>query len=256
MTNESAYKKSPIRQKVRLALLFVIMLTFPITMNYLSVYLIIESAGQGVVAFTLFFWTTFTVTALFLGRAACGYICPLGAYQETKDRMVPKKLPRIRALRVVKYVLAVAWVAAIAASAISAGGYKTINLLYNMPSGISVDSPQNWIMWGMIVLIVLLPAFLIGKRGFCNYFCPWGVLNMAVTRVKYFFRLPSLHLTVTNHNCKQCHNCDRVCPMSLPASAMTKKGSMKNDECILCGTCADTCPNNVIAYSWGISKKE
>jgi polyferredoxin len=244
------------RQKVRLTLLFTIMLTFPITMNYLSVYLIIESAGQGVVAFTLFFWSAFVLSALLLGRAACGYICPLGALQETKDRMLPKnRLARIKGLKAVKYVLAVAWVGGIAAAAISAGGYKTINLLYNMPSGISVDSPMNWITWGMIVLIVLLPAFFIGKRGFCHYFCPWGVLNMTATKIRDFIRLPALRLKSNPDACKQCHSCDRACPMSLNVSAMAKNGSMKNSECILCGTCADTCPNGVIAYYWGQPEK-
>jgi ferredoxin-type protein NapH len=251
MTTEAATRKMATRQKVRLSLLFLIMLTFPITMNYFSVYLIIESAGQGIVAFTLLFWSAFVVTALLLGRAACGYICPLGALQETKDRMAPKnRLARIKYLKIVKYVLAVAWVGGIIAAVISAGGYKTINLLYNMPSGVSVDSPQNWIMWGMIVLIVLLPAFFIGKRGFCHYFCPWGVLNMVATKIKDCFRLPSLHLIARKEECKQCHSCDRACPMSLPVSVMTKNGSMKNNECILCGTCADTCPNGVIEYSW------
>jgi len=256
MTTEVISRKTTTRQKVRLSLLFFMMLTFPITMNYFSVYLIIESAGQGIVAFTLLFWSAFVVTALFLGRAACGYFCPLGALQETKDRMVPKQhLARIKFLKAVKYVLAVAWVGGIVAMSISAGGYKTIDLLYNMHSGISIDSLENWIMWGIIVVIVLLPTFLIGKRGFCHYFCPWGVLNTIVTKAKDFIRLPSLHLVVRKDECKQCHSCDRACPMSLPVSTMSKNGSMKNSECILCGTCADTCPNGVIKYSWGKPEK-
>lgn len=228
------------------------MLTFPISMNYFSVYLIIESAGQGVVAFTLLFWSAFVITALFVGRAVCGYMCPLGAIQETKDKMVPKdRLARIKYLKVVKYILAVAWIGGIVAAVISAGGYKTIDLMYNTSSGVSIDSPGNWIMWGMIVLVVLLPAFFIGKRGFCHYFCPWGVLNIIVTKIKDFFHIPSLHLEARKDECKQCHACKRACPMSLPVSMMAKSGSMKNNECILCGTCVDTCPNGVIKYSWG-----
>ena len=84
------------RQKIRLTVLFLIMLTFPVTLNYFSVYLIIDASSQGVMAFSFFFWSLFTVTALLFGRAACGYVCPLGAIQETKDRMAPKKLKKIR----------------------------------------------------------------------------------------------------------------------------------------------------------------
>ncbi len=103
----------------------------------------------------------------------------------------------------------------------------------------------------MIVFIILLPAFLIGKRGFCQYFCPWGVLNIVSTRIKNVFRLPSLHLEPGTDKCKQCKTCDKNCPMSLEVSKIVQSGSMKNDECILCGTCVDNCPNKVIRYSWG-----
>ena len=252
MTGEqvTTNKRAP-RQKIRLTVLFLIMITFPITLNYFSVYLIIEGSGQGIMTFSFFFWSLFAVTSLFLGRAACGYTCPLGAFQETKDRMVSKKLARIKYLKVVKYILAVGWVGAIVYAAISAGGYRTVNLLYNTESGVSIDSAQGWIMYAMIVLIILLPAFFIGKRGFCHYFCPWGVLNMTGTRIKNFFRLPSLHLKAARDKCKQCHTCDDNCPMSLPVSEMVQSGSMKNSECILCGTCADNCANGVIEYSWG-----
>jgi len=249
-TQPTSTRKTALRQKIRLIVLFLILITFPITMNYFSVYLIIEGSAQGTMTFSFFFWSLFTLTALFFGRAACGYICPLGAIQETKDRMATKQLARIKYLKVVKYVLAAGWVGAIVFAALSAGGYSTINLLYNTASGVSVDSPQSWLTYSMIVLIILLPAFFIGERGFCHYFCPWGVLNMVATRIKDFFRWPSLHLETATEKCQQCHTCDRNCPMSLEISKMVQAGSMKNSECILCGTCADNCPNGVITYSW------
>lgn len=238
------------RQKIRLIVLFLILITFPVTLNYFSVYLIIETAGQGIIALSFFFWTLFFLTAFLFGRAACGYVCPLGAIQETKDRMAPKKLVNIKYLKWTKYVLAVGWVGAIIAAAVSAGGYTAINLLYNTESGVSVDSPQSWIMYFMIVLIVLLPVFFIGKRGFCHYFCPWGVLNMTATRIKNHFKWPSLNLKSDKDKCVLCHTCDNNCPMSLVVSEAVQKSSMDMNECILCGTCADSCPKSVISYTW------
>lgn len=73
------------RQKIRLTVLFLILLTFPITLNYFSVYLIIDASSQGIMAFSFFFWGLFIVTALLFGRAACGYVCPLGAKLPTTD---------------------------------------------------------------------------------------------------------------------------------------------------------------------------
>jgi ferredoxin-type protein NapH len=244
------------RQKTRLIILFLILLTFPITLNYFSVYLIIDSASQGVMAFSFFFWSLWIIAALVFGRAACGYVCPLGAIQETKDRMAPKKLAKIRFLRWIKYVLAVAWVGAIVAAAISAGGYRTVNLLYNTESGVSVDSPRSWIMYFSIVLVVLLPVFFIGKRGFCHYFCPWGVLNIAGTKIKNFFRWPSLGLKAESAGCLNCGTCDKNCPMSLEVSKSVASGSMDNTECILCGSCADNCPQGVIKYVWKRPEKK
>lgn len=238
------------RQKVRLLVLFFIFLTFPVTLNYFSVYLIIESAGQGVIAFSFFFWTAFVLTAFFLGRAACGYICPLGAIQETKDRMAPKKLAKIKYLKWIKYVLAVAWVGAIVAAVISAGGYKTISLLYNTKSGVSVDSVQGWFIYFTIMLAVLLPVLFIGRRGFCHYFCPWGVLNITATKIKNFFRWPSLNLEADTAGCIQCRSCSRACPMSLDVAGAVQSGNMDDTECILCGSCADVCTKNVIKYTW------
>ncbi|OGO23380.1 MAG: hypothetical protein A2144_01045 [Chloroflexi bacterium RBG_16_50_9] len=245
-------EKSP-RQKVRLIILFLMVILFPITMNYFSVFLIIEGSSQGIMTFSFFFWSLWTLTTLVFGRAACGYLCPLGAFQETKDRMAPKQLKNIKYLKITKYILAVSWVGAIIYFAIAAGGYRTINLLYNTDSGVSIDSAQSWFTYGTIVLVILLPVFFIGKRGFCRYFCPWGVLNMVGTKIKNFFRLPSLHLESNKERCKQCRTCLANCPMSLPVAEMVQADSMKNDECILCGTCVDNCPNKAIRYSWNRS---
>jgi len=109
MTTQTVVGKGmPTRQKVRLMLLFLMVILFPVLMNYFSVFLIIEGSSKGIMVFSFFFWTAWVVMALFFGRAACGYLCPLGAYQETKDRMASKSLIKIRYLKWVKYVLAVA----------------------------------------------------------------------------------------------------------------------------------------------------
>jgi polyferredoxin len=239
------------RQKLRLTILYLIFLTFPITLNYFSVYLIIEGSSRGIAVFSLFFWTAWVASGFVLGRAGCGYVCPLGAIQEIRDRMGGRKLRRIRYFKWVRYLLAVAWVGAIVAAAFSAGGYRKIELLYNMPQGISVDSLQSLIMFFTVIAAVLIPSLVLGKRGFCHYLCPWGLLNLAGSRIKGFFRLPCLRLRALKENCKKCGSCDAACPMSLGVSRMVASGSMRNNECILCGTCVDTCPNKTIRYSFG-----
>jgi len=92
------------RQKVRLFILFVLAITFPITVDYFSVVIPIPATKEGVLAISSVFWLLWFITAFYFGRAGCGYVCPLGALQETKDRMWPKRLPKIRNLKIVKYV--------------------------------------------------------------------------------------------------------------------------------------------------------
>ena len=66
------------RQRLRKALIIISFLFFPITMNYLSPYVIIDGASQGVVNGSLILFALMFVSALFVGRLWCGWICPAG----------------------------------------------------------------------------------------------------------------------------------------------------------------------------------
>jgi polyferredoxin len=110
-------------------------------------------------------------------------------------------------------------------------------------------------MYFGIVIVILLPVFFIGKRGFCQYFCPWGVLNISVTKLKNFLRIPSLGLKADSSKCLNCGTCDANCPMSLDVSKSVASGSMDNTECILCGSCADNCKGGAIKYTFRIPER-
>ena len=242
---------TPTRQKVRLGVLYLLVLTFPITMNYFSPVIIMLAASQGVMNFSFFFWAGWLVLSVLLGRAMCGWVCPLGALQEIKDRAVPKSLPDYPRLRPLKFGLTFAWLGAVVALAVIGGGYTKIDLLFFTESGVSIDSAEGWIIYGIVAATVLIPAFFVGQRGFCHYFCPWGVLNMAGNWLKTRLNLWSLHLVAESEKCTNCGTCERNCPMSLPVRHMVKEGSMNHRECIYCGTCVDNCPKGVIRYRWG-----
>lgn len=44
------------------------------------------------------------------------------------------------------------------------------------------------------------------------------------------------------------------CPMSLAVHDMVKASRMENDECILCGTCVDNCPQGAIHFTFSAGK--
>jgi len=239
------------RQKTRLSLLYLLVLTFPITMNYFSPVIIMMAASDGVMNFSFFYWTGFLILSLLLGRALCGWLCPLGGIQEIKDRSVPKRLPNYHWLRPLKFGLTLVWMAALVALAALGGGYTRVDLLYLTESGVSIDRAAGWVIYGIIAGMVLLPAFFVGQRGFCHYFCPWSGLNIVGTWLKTKLRLWSLHLVSDASKCTNCGTCDRSCPMSLPVHEMVQRADMYHHECIYCGTCVDNCPSGAIRYRWG-----
>jgi ferredoxin-type protein NapH len=131
-----------------------------------------------------------------------------------------------------------------------AGGYTRVDLLYRTETGVSVDTAVQWLSWASVVGLLLIPAFFLGRRSFCHYFCPWGVLNMLVTRLRDALRVPGLRLSAQPDKCQACGTCTANCPMTLPVQDMVKAGRLRHRECILCGTCADNCPHRVIEYGW------
>ena len=66
------------RQKVRKTLLFISMLLFPVTLNYLSPYLVIRGGFEGVVSGNALLFAGLFLSSLFFGRAYCGWLCPAG----------------------------------------------------------------------------------------------------------------------------------------------------------------------------------
>jgi polyferredoxin len=238
------------RQRIRRTLLFIFLIAFPLTINYYSPYLIMDAAAKGIASFSFLLWSTWLVTSLIFGRAGCGYFCPLGAGQETLHAMSDKPLVRVKYIKVLKYIIAVAWVGAIVAALVSAGGLRSVQPLYNTENLVSIDSLQGNILYVMVLSIALLPAFFMGKRAFCHYFCPFGVLNIIGTKIANLLHLPVLHLKSETDRCTKCGKCTQVCQMSLPVKDMVQHGSMANTECILCGMCVDQCKFGAIHYAW------
>ncbi len=239
------------RQIVRRTLLFLFFFALPITLNYYSPVLIIESAFDRTINFSFFFWVGYLVTAFFVGRAACAYVCPLGAAQEMEDSMAPKPLVKVKYLEGVKYLLAVAWVGAIIYGAVSSGGYQRVHLLYNTEAIISLEDIHNVIVYYIVTLVTLLPVFFMGKRAFCRYFCPFSILNIVGSKLALWLKWPfQLHLKASPDKCTQCGTCSRNCQMSLDVRGMVQSGTMQATECILCGQCVDGCKAGAIRYAW------
>lgn len=70
------------RQNIRKMILIISMLLFPITVWYLSPYLIIQGAMEGIVTGSFVVFISLLILSIFFGRLFCSWICPVGCLQE------------------------------------------------------------------------------------------------------------------------------------------------------------------------------
>jgi polyferredoxin len=235
------------RQKIRKGIILFSFLLFPITIYYLSPVLIIVGSAQGTVVGSAILFGLLFISGLILGRGFCGWVCPGAGIQEICS---PLQNRQVRKGDWIKYVLWVPWLVTIAILAIRAGGFKRIDPFFQIPNGISIAQPYDYIIFYFFILLIVIPALVVGKRSFCHHIC-WMAPFMAIARkVRNQFPWPSLHLKAYAEKCVQCKTCEENCPMSLLVEEMVESGSMENSECILCGSCVDTCPQGVIGYSF------
>lgn len=235
------------RQKIRKGIILFSFFLFPATFFYFSPVLIIQATSKGIINGSFIMFFSMFISALFLGRGFCGWVCPGAGCQEaiTIARNTPVKKGYY-----IKWILWIPWMGTIIFLALKTGGYDKIDFLYQTRYGISV-SDLNSLMAYFIILLVLIvcPAFIIGKRSFCHHLCWMAPFMIIGRKIRNWFQWPSLHLTTHSENCTHCHTCNQVCPMSLPIEAMTHQHKLEHAECILCGSCVDECEFNVIQFA-------
>ena len=237
------------RQWIRKTLTLVMFLLFPITINFFSPYIIIDGASRGIVNGSLVVFGLLFLSSLFLGRLWCSWACPGAGLQEACFS-INSKPARGGRFDWIKWGIWIPWIGIIAAMAILAGGYRTVDLLYLTESGISVDEPVKYALYYTVVGIVVALSLTAGRRSFCHYGCWMAPFMIAGRSVRNALKLPALRLKADAEKCAGCKKCTSNCPMSLDVHGMVKRGIMENSECILCGTCIDGCPKGVISYSF------
>ncbi len=240
------------RQRMRLWLIILSFILYPVTFAYVSCPIITEAAGQGILTAGLVVFGLAFISSLFLGRLWCGWLCPSGGLQELV-RFV--RDPRLRTTKIdwLKYLVFLGIFGGIGYAIWSAGGLSTIDLLYRTENGISILAAGGIAAFLGPVTIVLIFTLIFSRRGFCHTFCPIAPMLMIGRKIRNLFRWPALQISADKTKCIGCNACSDKCPMSLDVHAMVKEEKMENTECILCAGCADICPEGAITY--GIGKK-
>ena len=179
------------------------------------------------------------VLALIAGPLFCGWICPLGSFQEwlgkLGKRLWGNKFNAFIPIRIdnnLRYFRYIVLVLVLVATAISAqlvfSDYDPYHALFRFYSG---EIPVS----AFTVLGIVILASLFLDRPFCKYACPYG----ALLGIFNFFSLFPIRRNTSK--CINCKSCDRSCPMNIMVS--TSK-TIRNHQCITCLKCTSeySCP--------------
>jgi len=236
------------RQKIRSGLLTVMFCLFPAVYYYLSPYLIIDGTIHGVVTGSGLLFVCQFVSALFVGRLYCGWVCPAAGVQDALARSNDRRILRGNA---VKWVIWILWLVAIVAVAVSRKGYATVDPLYKTYYGLSVSDIGSFITYLMVLSLVVIPSLVVGKRSFCHHLCWMAPFMILGEKIGTALRLPRLTLKADPRACVRCHACTRNCPMSLDVESLVQSGAIANAECIKCLLCVDGCASHAIRTGGG-----
>ena len=241
-----AKKSIPRYVGVRKGLLLIMMLLFPILLNYMSPYVIIMGASEGVMNGSMILFIALFVSALFFGRMWCGWLCPGGAVQEFAVQANPRRV-NPRRLDWIKWMIWVLWLGLIIFMLVKAGGIAKVDPLYMTEHGISVTEVQNYIVYYGVLFLLVVPSLIFGKYFMCHTFCWMAPFMILGRKISNWLNLPGVRLKADSDNCISCGKCTAACPRSLDVQKMVEVRNTEHDECVQCKSCVAVCPNDVLS---------
>ena len=94
---------------------------------------------------------------------------------------------------------------------------------------------------------IVLAFAMKDNRAFCKYVCPITLI------LKAGARFSMLKIKGDKEKCTACGACDRVCPMDIKVSSYVADGKrVLSTECIICLTCTNNCPENILDMTIGL----
>ncbi|MDF1615609.1 4Fe-4S binding protein [Desulfurivibrio dismutans] len=181
---------------------------------------------------------------LVLGRAFCGWVCPMDLLFSLVDKLRPGDQ------RPVKLPLSPGvgyWLA---------GGLLLLALLFSLPlftnylshltnffraiaGGVFLarDLPVEpaMVAWSLLTLLTLLMLHYFYPRLWCRVLCPVG------KTYGLFNRVSLLKLRFDQGDCEGCELCEHKCYMGVKIVRHLDRGKLRDPNCIYCGRCIEGC---------------
>lgn len=179
----------------------------------------------------------FTMIGGVVGRAVCGWFCPIGWLQEIINKIPSPKLKiNFKPLKYSKYIVLLVLVL-IVPYLTKDPWFSKLCFIGTIEAGIPLAlfdeevrlmiGPFFFSKLGLAAL--LLTSFIFVKRGFCRFLCPLGAIYSLFNRFSF------LHLRVDSR-CTKCNHCQDVCPVEI--NVYENPNSTECIRCLECTSCA------------------
>lgn len=189
----------------------------------------------------LFILLAILATGVFLKKAFCSWLCPIGTLSESLWMLGQKLFGRTlkitkwidMPLRSLKYLLLLFFVNAIwqmDVTALSTFIDSPYNRMADVKMYLFFAHISSFALWTIVVLILLS---VVVKNFWCRYLCPYGGL-LGVLSV-----LSPWKITRRKETCIDCALCTKACPAEI---SVHKVNRVWSDECMACYRCVDVCP--------------
>ena len=184
------------------------------------------------------------IVGLLVGRMVCGWICPVGLFQEMMYKIKTVKieihpfwgaLPWIMLIVfiiILPFLTAEHWFSKLCPVGTLVAGIPWV--LWN-PTNPTTGAPTIepgsvgfLFAVKLIILGVVLWLFVVSKRPFCQFICPMGLFW------SFFNKISLLRLDVAG-GCKGCNACEKKCPVGKKVyEEANPKDCIRCLECTVC----------------------
>jgi len=185
--------------------------------------------------------------ALLLGRAICGFLCPMGLLQDITHTI--RQQTKVEGVAMTDHMYAaltpIKWMMVCLMLGLSFIGGNFCNFCPVIAlSPILAGIQTSLYFSGFFMIFVLIGSFF--KRRFFCLVCPLGVLLGLLHKVTPF------RIKKDCTACTECGACYEACPMGIKQIYTEReKADVTDMNCILCGECVKKCPeDNALAMTF------
>jgi len=189
----------------------------------------------------IFIFLAIVVLGIFLKKAFCGWLCPVGTLSEALwmlgQKLFGKNLRVFKwfdyPLRSIKYFLLLFFIYSIFQMDVSTLNefiYSPYNKVADIKMYLFFVNISSFTLWTLIVFAVLS---IVIKNFWCRYLCPYGAL------LGFLSYLSPMKITRRSSTCVDCELCTKACPSLINVH---KARRVWSDECMSCYICVEACP--------------